>query len=78
MRFGVPLRGRRLELHTGEFADPRDGVATTLFLDKGDEVIDYRIAESIYRTCGRVILYEGGDHAFQHIHEAIAVMRESL
>jgi len=59
-------------------ADPRDGVATTLFLDKGDEVIDYRIAESIYRTCGRVILYEGGDHAFQHIHEAIAVMRESL
>ncbi len=59
-------------------ADPGDGVATTLFLDKGDEVIDYRVAESIYRTCGRVIVYEGGDHAFQHVDEAIAIIRESL
>ena len=59
-------------------ADPSDGVATTLFLDKGDEVIDYRIAESVYRTCGQVIFYEGGDHAFQHLDEAIAIIRESL
>ena len=59
-------------------ADPSDGVATTLFLDKGDEVIDYRIAESIYRTCGQVNVYEGGDHAFQHLDEAIAIIRESL
>jgi pimeloyl-ACP methyl ester carboxylesterase len=26
--------------------DPCDGVPTTLFLDRGDEVIDYRVAES--------------------------------
>lgn len=61
-----------------DITDPCDGMATTLFLDKGDEVIDYRVAESIYRICGRVIAYEGGDHAFQHLEEAIAVMRESL
>ncbi len=59
-------------------ADPGDGVETTLFLDKGDEVIDYRIAESIYRTCGRIIVYEGGDHAFQHLDEAIGVIRKHL
>ena len=59
-------------------ADPSDSVATTLFLDKGDEVIDYRIAESIYRTCGRVIVFEEGDHGFQHLNEAIGVIRKYL
>jgi len=46
-------------------ANPCDGVQTTLFLDQGDEVIDFRIAESLYRDCGRLLIFEGGDHAFQ-------------
>lgn len=57
---------------------PCDGVPTTLFLDKGDEVIDYRIAESVYRGCGRLLIFEGGDHTFQHLEEAIAVIREAV
>lgn len=57
---------------------PCDGVPTTLFLDKGDEVIDYRVAESLYRECGRLITFEGGDHGFQHLDEAIALIGESL
>ncbi len=57
--------------------DPCDGVPTTLFLDKGDEVIDYRIAEALYRECGRLMIFEGGDHGFQHLNEAIAVVRET-
>jgi predicted esterase YcpF (UPF0227 family) len=61
-----------------EVADPCDGVPTTLFLDTGDEVIDYRIAESIYRDCGRLFVYQGGDHAFQHLDEAIVVIRDQL
>lgn len=55
-----------------------DGVPTTLFLDRGDEVIDYRIAERLYRDCGRVLIYPGGDHAFQHLEDAIDVIRETL
>jgi len=58
--------------------DPCDGVPTTLFLDQGDAVIDYRIAESLYRPCGRLLLWDGGDHAFQHMDEAIEVIRDHL
>jgi hypothetical protein len=58
-------------------ADPCGGVPTTLFLDKGDEVIDYRIAEGLYSHCGRVMVFEGGDHGFQHLDEAIAVIGEA-
>ncbi len=56
--------------------DPCDGVPTTLFLDQGDEVIDYRIAERLYRPCGRLLIWDGGDHAFQHMAEAIEVIRD--
>jgi predicted esterase YcpF (UPF0227 family) len=58
--------------------DPCDGVPTTLFLDRGDQVIDYRIAESLYRPCGRLLLWDGGDHAFQHMDEAIEVIHDHL
>jgi len=57
---------------------PCDGVPTTLFLDQGDEVIDFRIAESLYRDCGRLLIFAGGDHEFQHLEEAIAVIREAM
>ncbi|MEY6431788.1 YqiA/YcfP family alpha/beta fold hydrolase [Thioalkalicoccus limnaeus] len=49
---------------------------TTLFLDRGDELIDYRIARDLYRGCARLMIFDGGDHAFQHLDEAIAVMAE--
>lgn len=55
-----------------------DGVPTTLFLDQGDEVIDYRIARDLYRRCGRVLVYAGGDHAFAHMPQAIDVIRGTL
>ena len=58
--------------------DDDDGVPTTLFLDQGDEVIDYRIAEAMYRDCGRLLLYAGGDHAFQHMEHAIGIIRDTL
>jgi predicted esterase YcpF (UPF0227 family) len=56
-------------------ADPCDGVPTTLFLERGDEVIDYRHAERLYRYCGRLMIWDGGDHAFQHLHEATEIIR---
>ncbi|NEX21570.1 hypothetical protein G3480_14835 [Thiorhodococcus mannitoliphagus] len=57
---------------------PCDGIATTLFLNTGDEVIDYRIAERIYSDCGRLFIWQGGDHAFQHMDAAIEVIRTHL
>ena len=53
-------------------------VPTTLLLDEGDEVIDYREAAGLYRGCGRVVTFRGGDHAFAHMPDAIALIREAL
>lgn len=55
-----------------------DGVPTTVLADKDDEVIDYRVAETLYRNCGRLMIFEGGDHGFQHLDEAIAVILEEV
>ncbi|NKN33879.1 YqiA/YcfP family alpha/beta fold hydrolase [Marichromatium bheemlicum] len=60
---------------------PCDGVPTTVFLDRGDEVIDHRIAERRYGACGgnaRVLAWDGGDHAFQHLEAAVTLIRAQL
>ncbi|NNF97035.1 MAG: esterase, partial [Halobacteria archaeon] len=44
-------------------------VATLVLLYKGDEVLYYRVAASRYAECGEVILFEDGDHQFQHLPE---------
>ena len=59
-------------------ADPCDGVPTTVFLDQGDEVIDARIAARLYRRCGEVLSFPGGDHAFAHLDAAVGVIRARL
>lgn len=57
---------------------PCDGTPTTLFLERGDEVIDAHVAERIYAGCGRLMVWDGGNHAFQHLDEAIETIREHL
>jgi hypothetical protein len=52
-----------------------DGVATTLFLDRDDETIDCQIAIDIYRGVGELCIFDGGDHRFQHMKEAVEVIR---
>ena len=44
---------------------------TMVLLDEGDEVIDYRVAEEIYRAKESVIVYPGGDHWFRHLDQAL-------
>jgi predicted esterase YcpF (UPF0227 family) len=53
-----------------------EGVPTTLLLDKGDELIDYRVAEGIYRGIGDAHCFEGGSHTFVHMQEAVVVIKE--
>lgn len=51
---------------------------TTLFLDRGDEIIDFRAAEALYRGRARLRVFEGGDHAFQHMDELVATLQADL
>jgi uncharacterized protein len=50
---------------------------TTLLLDLGDELIDQRAAAALYRGCARVLAFPGGDHAFQHLDDAVALIRHA-
>lgn len=59
-------------------ANPCDGVPTTVLVDQGDQVIDYRIAAGLYRPCGRVLTFAGGDHAVAHLDAAVAEIRSRL
>ncbi len=52
--------------------DPcRDPVPTLVLLDQGDELLDHRIAFERYQACAEVLRFDGGDHQFQHLPEAI-------
>ena len=64
---------------TRRFDAVPDSVArtpTTLFLDRGDEVIDARRALDLYRDHGEIHLYDGGSHGFDHMPQAAARIRE--
>lgn len=47
---------------------------TTLLLDKGDELIDYRIAAECYAGIGEVHCFEGGSHTFEHMDQAATII----
>jgi len=50
-------------------------VPTLLLLDAGDEVLDYRVAETALHGCGKTIVYPGGSHRFEHLAEALPELR---
>ena len=50
-------------------------VPTLVLLDEGGELLDYRQAEAYYRDCGKVIVYPGGSHQFDHLPEALPEIR---
>lgn len=58
-----------------EITAVNDGIPTTLFLDKGDETIDYRVAADMYHDSGELLIFEGGDHRFQHMQEVITYIQ---
>lgn len=52
-----------------------DPVPTLLLLDKADEVIDYHVAVNRYQHCAEVVLFDDGNHQFQHLPEALPRIR---
>jgi predicted esterase YcpF (UPF0227 family) len=61
------------DYHTG--ADALS-VPTTVLVDKGDELIDYRIAEEVYGDVVDIVCFEGGSHGFEHMPEAVDIIRQ--
>jgi uncharacterized protein len=51
-------------------------VPTTVLVDKGDELIDYRIAEEVYGESVEILSFEGGSHSFEHMHEAVKLIEQ--
>lgn len=51
-------------------------VPTLLLIDKGDELIPYQYAVDKYQACGKLVLYAGGNHQFQHLAEAIPEIKK--
>jgi predicted esterase YcpF (UPF0227 family) len=51
-------------------------VPTTVLLDKGDELIDYRIAEALFEEVADVYSFEGGSHTFEHMDEAVEIIAQ--
>jgi predicted esterase YcpF (UPF0227 family) len=55
--------------------EPLRSIPTTLLLDEGDELIDWRIASEICAETAEVHHFPGGNHAFEHMSEAVAIIR---
>jgi predicted esterase YcpF (UPF0227 family) len=52
-------------------------VPTTVLVDKGDELIDFRIAEVVYGERVAMHCFEGGSHTFEHMHEAVEIIKQT-
>lgn len=51
-------------------------IPTLLLIDKGDELIPYQHALKKYQSCGKQVLFEGGNHQFQHLPEAVCEIKK--
>lgn len=61
----------------GVAAEDEVSPPTSLFLDEGDELIDWRVAAEIYRTRGRLFRFPGGNHAFAHLEAVLPLIRDT-
>lgn len=53
-----------------------DPIPTLLLIDRDDELIPFQHAVNKYQECGKLLLYEGGNHQFQHLPEAIPEIKK--
>lgn len=48
---------------------PDASIDSLVLLDEKDEVIPYQIAQQQYQNTGKVLVFSGGDHSFQHLED---------
>jgi len=62
--------------HVAAFGEAEEWelVPTLLLIDKGDEVLDYRVAADIYEGRAERVLFEDGCHVFDHMEEALPLI----
>lgn len=47
---------------------------TLLLLDRADEIINYKVAYGVYRDIAECHVYDGGNHRFDHMNEALPLI----
>ncbi|MDG4812808.1 YqiA/YcfP family alpha/beta fold hydrolase [Hydrogenovibrio sp. 3SP14C1] len=52
------------------YRTPDASIKSLVLLDEKDDVIPYKIAQQHYQGVGKVLVFDDGDHAFQHLEEA--------
>lgn len=52
-----------------------ESIPTLLLVDKGDEVINYHTAVTRYQDCAQIMMFEDGDHQFQHMAESLSTIQ---
>jgi len=62
-------------LHTYRVEPCRPDVPTLVLLDAGDEILDAHRTKAAYRGCGQTLLYPGGNHRFDHLPQALPVIK---
>ncbi len=71
---GKPFEVRQQDIEElAQFDVPAGAIKapSLVLLDEGDEVIDYQFAAKRYNSLGRVIVYPGGSHWFDHLQDAV-------
>lgn len=56
-----------------EVPPPEDAQRFCVWLQTGDETLDYCLAEQYYSNCS-VVIEQGGDHSFQHFAEHLPAL----
>ncbi|MBD3612207.1 MAG: hypothetical protein HUJ13_07340 [Hydrogenovibrio crunogenus] len=57
------------------YRTPDPTIESLVLLDEKDEVIPYQIAQQQYQGVAKVLIFKGGNHAFQHLEQASPEMR---
>ena len=63
------------------YQHPSQMIPSLLLLDKGDEVIDYQLAERLYNVkegLHKTLVFEGGDHRFQHLEASKELIKQFI
>ena len=68
------LTAATIDSYTGTAlsADPADyPIPPLLVLDSGDELLDARATREAYADLGEALVFSGGSHRFEHMHDAL-------